>query len=203
MRIKQAQYLISSPRVEQCPAANRPEFAFIGRSNVGKSSLINMLANQKDLAKTSSSPGKTQMINHFEVNQKDMYWVDLPGYGYAKVSKKQRQSFQSMIWNYLEQRENLINLFALIDSRHKPQQIDLDFINDLGQRQIPFAIVFTKSDKSKQATVQQNINSFNTELMKTWEELPPMFLTSAVKKRGGEQMLEFMDFLLLEQKKKQ
>lgn len=200
MRIKQAQYLISSPRVEQCPAPNRPEFAFIGRSNVGKSSLINMLADQKDLAKTSSSPGKTQMINHFEVNKKEMYWVDLPGYGYAKVSKKQRQSFHSMIWNYLTQRENLINLFTLIDSRHKPQQIDLDFVNELGAQQIPFAIVFTKSDKSKQAVVQQNVNLFNKELLKTWEELPPMFLTSAVKKRGGDQMLEFMDFLLQQKK---
>lgn len=182
--------------MEQCPAGDRPEFAFIGRSNVGKSSLINMLANIKDLAKTSSSPGKTQMINHFNINRNEMYWVDLPGYGYAKVSKKQRQSFQSMIWNYLEQRENLVNLFALIDSRHKPQQIDLDFINDLGERQIPFAIVFTKSDKSKQADVQKNINEFNSALMKNWEELPPMFLTSAVKKRGGQQIFEFMDFLL-------
>ena len=198
MIIKQANYLISSPRVEQCPAGDRPEIAFIGRSNVGKSSLINMLANQKDLAKTSGSPGKTQMINHFEVNRNEMYWVDLPGYGYAKVSKKQRQSFQSMIWNYLEQRENLINLFALIDSRHKPQQIDLDFINDLGQRKIQFAIVFTKSDKSKQSQVQNNINAFNAELLKTWTELPPMFLTSAVKKRGGDKILEFISFLLSE-----
>jgi GTP-binding protein len=194
--IKQANYLISSPRVEQCPASNRPEFAFIGRSNVGKSSLINMLANQKDLAKTSSSPGKTQMINHFEVNRNEMYWVDLPGYGYAKVSKKQRQSFHSMIWNYLEQRENLVNLFALIDSRHKPQQIDLDFINELGKRQIPFAIVFTKSDKSKQSDVMKNVNAFNAQLLKQWEELPPMFLTSAVKKRGGDDMLAFMAELL-------
>lgn len=196
MQIKRANYLISSPRVEQCPAADRPEFAFIGRSNVGKSSLINMLADHKDLAKTSSSPGKTQMINHFEVNGREMYWVDLPGYGYAKVSKKQRQSFHSMIWNYLEQRESLVNLFALIDSRHKPQQIDLDFVNELGQRQIQFAIVFTKSDKSKQADVMKNINAFNAELMKSWEELPPMFLTSAVKKRGGDKMLDFMEFLL-------
>ncbi len=196
MLVKQANYLISSPRVEQCPVPDRPEFAFIGRSNVGKSSLINMLANQKDLAKTSSSPGKTQMINHFEINRKEQYWVDLPGYGYAKVSKKQRQSFHSMIWNYLEGRENLVNLFALIDSRHKPQQIDLEFINDLGARNIPFAIVFTKSDKSKQSDVMKNVNAFNAELMKRWEELPPMFLTSAVKKRGGEQMLEFMTELL-------
>ncbi len=196
MNIKQAKYLISSPRVEQCPKPDRPEFAFIGRSNVGKSSLINMLANQKDLAKTSSSPGKTQMINHFEVNGRNMYWVDLPGYGYAKVSKKQRLSFHNMIWNYLERRENLVNLFILVDSRHRPQQIDLDFINELGQRQIPFAIVFTKSDKSKQSEVQKNINMFNKTLLQTWEELPPMFLTSAVKKKGGEKMLEFMNYLL-------
>jgi len=196
MLVKKANYLVSSPRIEKCPVSDRPEFAFIGRSNVGKSSLINMLANHKDLAKTSGSPGKTQMINHFEINGKEQYWVDLPGYGYAKVSKKQRQSFQSMIWNYLEGRENLVNLFALIDSRHRPQQIDLDFINDLGARNIRFAIVFTKSDKSKQSDVQKNINSFNTEMLKRWEELPPMFLTSAVKKRGGEQMLEFMSELL-------
>jgi GTP-binding protein len=192
MQIKQANYLISSPRVEQCPKPDRPEFAFIGRSNVGKSSLINMLANQKDLAKTSGSPGKTQMINHFEINQQEMYWVDLPGYGYAKVSKKQRQSFHSMIWDYLKGRENLVNLFALIDSRHKPQQIDLDFVNKLGERQVPFAIVYTKSDKSKQSEVQANVNLFNAELLKSWEELPAMFLTSAVKKRGGKQMLAFM-----------
>lgn len=193
MRIKQAEYLISSPRVELCPASDRPEFAFIGRSNVGKSSLINMLANQKELAKTSGSPGKTQMINHFKINREELYWVDLPGYGYAKVSKKQRGSFQKMIWNYLEERENLRCLFALIDSRHKPQQIDLDFINQLGERGIQFAIVYTKSDKSKQTEVQRNVNAFNTELLKNWEELPPMFLTSAVKKRGKDNMLEFMD----------
>mgnify|MGYP000733766875 CR=1 FL=1 len=196
MQIKQANYLISSPRVEQCPKPDRPEFAFIGRSNVGKSSLINMLANQKDLAKTSGSPGKTQMINHFEINRQEMYWVDLPGYGYAKVSKKQRQSFRSMIWDYLNERENLVTLFALIDSRHKPQQIDLDFVNELGKSQVPFAVVYTKSDKSKQSEVQNNINLFNAELLKYWEELPAMFLTSAVKKRGGKQMLEFMSEIL-------
>jgi len=196
MQIKQANYLISSPRVEQCPKPDRPEFAFIGRSNVGKSSLINMLANQKDLAKTSGSPGKTQMINHFEINRQEMYWVDLPGYGYAKVSKKQRQSFRSMIWDYLNERENLVTLFALIDSRHKPQQIDLDFVNELGKSQVPFAVVYTKSDKSKQSEVQNNINLFNAELLKHWEELPAMFLTSAVKKRGGKQMLEFMSEIL-------
>lgn len=192
MRIKQAEYLTSSPRVELCPPSDRPEFAFIGRSNVGKSSLINMLANHKELAKTSGSPGKTQMINHFKVNFNAAYWVDLPGYGYAKVSKKQRESFQKMIWNYLQGREKLKILFALIDSRHKPQQVDLDFINDLGARHIPFAIVFTKSDKSKQADVQKNINAFNKELLKNWEALPPMFLTSAVKKRGKDKLLDFM-----------
>ncbi len=192
MQIKNAEYLVSSPRVDICPEPDRPEFAFIGRSNVGKSSLINMLADHKELAKTSRSPGKTQMINHFTINHKELYWVDLPGYGYAKVSKKQRDAFHKMIWNYLEQRENLMCLFALIDSRHKPQQIDLDFINELGQRQVNFAIVFTKSDKSTQADVQKNINGFNQELLKQWEELPPMFLTSAVKKRGSDKMLKFM-----------
>ena len=196
MHIKQAEYLVSSPRVEICPPSDRPEFAFIGRSNVGKSSLINMLADKKELAKTSGSPGKTQMINHFLINKESLYWVDLPGYGYAKVSKKQRESFHKMIWDYLEHRENLKCLFALIDSRHKPQQIDLDFINELGKRQIQFAIVFTKSDKSKQAETQRNINAFNEELMKFWEELPPMFLTSAVKKRGKDKLLAFMQEMI-------
>ena len=198
MTVKNAKYLISSPRVEQCPAADRPEFAFIGRSNVGKSSLINMLTNKKELAKTSSSPGKTQMINHFELNLSDrkMYWVDLPGYGYAKVSKKQRSSFHQMIWNYLQERENLICLFVLIDSRHEPQQIDLDFINELGKRQVPFAVVYTKSDKSKQAVVQANVNLFNQKLLEYWEELPPMFLTSAVKKRGGDKILSFISEMI-------
>jgi GTP-binding protein len=136
------------------------------------------------------------MINHFDINRRELFWVDLPGYGYAKVSKKQRESFQKMIWNYLEGRENLRCLFALIDSRHKPQQIDIDFINELGKRQIHFAIVFTKSDKSKQADMQRNINAFNQELLKFWEELPPMFVTSAVKKRGKDKILAFMDEMI-------
>ncbi len=199
MDIHQATYLLSSPRVALCPTGDRPEFAFIGRSNVGKSSLINMLANQKELAKTSGSPGKTQMINHFDINKGKLFWVDLPGYGYAKVSKKQRDAFHKMIWDYLEERTNLRCLFALVDSRHKPQKIDLDFINALGERQVPFAIVFTKSDKSTQSAVQQNIQAFQSALLEYWEELPPTFLTSSVKKKGNKAILTFMEELINEQ----
>lgn len=183
--------MISNSDWNKCPDPVRPEFAFIGRSNVGKSSLINMLANRKGLAKTSATPGKTQLINHFDIN-KDMFWVDLPGYGYAKLSKKQRNSMMKMIWNYLEHRSNLVCLFVLIDSRHKPQEIDLKFINDLGQRQIPFSIVYTKSDKSKQQELHKNLNAFKEAMLAWWEELPPMMLTSSVKQLGRKDVLAFM-----------
>lgn len=198
MEIVQASYLISSPSVEKCPKPDKAEYAFIGRSNVGKSSLINMLCNKKELAKVSSSPGKTQMINHFIItssDKKEWYLVDLPGYGYAKRSIKQRNSWQKMIEGYLKGRENLVNLFVLIDSRISPQQIDLDFINKLGEWQMPFAIVFTKADKSTQRETANNVNDFLKELLKTWEEPPPHFVTSAVKRTGSRQLLSFISEL--------
>lgn len=192
MNIVKAEFIISNTDLAKCPIADRPEFAFIGRSNVGKSSLLNMLANKKELAKTSSTPGKTQLINHFNIND-SMFWVDLPGYGYAKVAKTQRHAWKKMIWTYLEERVNLCCLFTLIDSRHSPQQVDLDFIADLGKRAIPFAIIFTKSDKSNQAEVQKNIHAFNQALLQEWEDLPPMILTSAVKHRGKDKVLSFIE----------
>ncbi|HEY0039860.1 MAG TPA: ribosome biogenesis GTP-binding protein YihA/YsxC, partial [Flavisolibacter sp.] len=163
MEIIHASYLISSPSVDLCPEPDRPEYAFIGRSNVGKSSLINMLCKKREVAKTSGSPGKTQMINHFKVTGSDKnewYLVDLPGYGFAKVAQSQRKSWQKMIKDYIQKRENLVNLFALIDSRLEPQKLDLDFINQLGEWQVPFAIVFTKADKSTQKEAARNVNNF-------------------------------------------
>jgi GTP-binding protein len=195
MEIIQASYLISSPSVDKCPTPDKPEYAFIGRSNVGKSSLINMLTKKKELAKVSSSPGKTQLINHFDVESSDKklwYLVDLPGYGYAKRSQTQRKSWQKMIEEYIRKRENLANLFALIDSRHEPQKIDIQFINQLGKWQIPFALVFTKADKSTQKETANNVNAFLKELSATWEELPPHFVTSAVKQTGAKQVLNFI-----------
>ncbi len=196
MEIIHADYLISSPSVEKCPDPNKAEYAFIGRSNVGKSSLINMLCNKKDLAKVSSSPGKTQMINHFIIvssDKREWYLVDLPGYGYAKRSIKQRNSWQKMIEGYIQKRQNLVNLFVLIDSRLKPQKIDLEFINQLGEWQMPFALVFTKADKSTQREAANNVNDFLKELLKTWEEVPPHFVTSAIKKTGAKQILNFIN----------
>ncbi|HLR37152.1 MAG TPA: ribosome biogenesis GTP-binding protein YihA/YsxC, partial [Chitinophagaceae bacterium] len=168
------------------------EYAFIGRSNVGKSSLINMLTSRKKLAHVSNSPGKTQTINYFRINKK---WnlVDLPGYGFAKVSQKQRAKWKKMIANYIKNRENLITLFVLIDSRHKPQKSDLDFIEQLGEWDIPFAIVFTKTDKSKQRFIQKNVKSFFEEMKKRWEFLPIYFMTSAVKGRGKEEILDYIE----------
>jgi GTP-binding protein len=198
MEIIQATYFISSPSVDKCPKPDKAEYAFIGRSNVGKSSLINALSNKKELAKVSASPGKTQMINHFILtssDKKEWYLVDLPGYGYAKRSQAQRKAWQKMIEGYIRNRENLANLFVLIDSRLKPQQIDLDFVNHLGEWQIPFALVFTKSDKSTQKEAANNVNDFLRELLKTWEELPPHFVTSAVKRTGVKQLLKFISEL--------
>jgi GTP-binding protein len=195
MEIVNASYLISSPSVDKCPKPDKPEYAFIGRSNVGKSSLINMLTNKKELAKVSASPGKTQLINHFDVqssDKKEWYLVDLPGYGYAKRSQSQRKSWQKMIQDYIRKRENLANLFALIDSRLEPQKIDLQFINQLGEWRIPFALVFTKADKSTQKETAKNVNQFLEELSRTWEELPPHFVTSAVKRTGAKQVLHFI-----------
>jgi GTP-binding protein len=195
MEITHASYLISSPSVDKCPQPDRPEYAFIGRSNVGKSSVINMLTNKKELAKISSSPGKTQLINHFDVesnDKKQWYLVDLPGYGYAKRSQSQRKTWEKMIQDYIRKRENLVNLFILIDSRHEPQKLDLQFVNQLGNWQIPFALIFTKADKSTQKETANNVNKFLKELSATWEELPPHFVTSAVKHTGAKQVLSFM-----------
>jgi len=200
MNIQSAKYLISSPDYVHCPAPDRPEYAFIGRSNVGKSSLINMLCNQQKLAKTSGSPGKTQMINHFEIvsssEDKELqqwYIVDLPGYGFAKVSQQQRKHWESMTRDYLQKRENLINVFVLIDARHSPQASDLKFVDQLGEWQIPFAIVFTKADKTTQQIVSKNVKSFLNALKKNWEFLPPHFVTSAVKRQGRDKLLTAID----------
>jgi GTP-binding protein len=202
MNIIKSEYLISSPTHDKCPAADRPEYAFIGRSNVGKSSLINMIVGKQGLAKTSGSPGKTQLINHFEINSLDekgkktqWYLVDLPGYGYAKVAQKQRKTWQKMIADYLVKRENLQQIFLLIDSRHKPQKIDIEFINQLGEWQKPFVIIFTKSDKINQREVSANVKALMEELAKTWEELPGYFVTSAVKKRGHKEILSAIEQL--------
>jgi GTP-binding protein len=198
MHITKASYLISSPEVDKCPPADRPEYAFIGRSNVGKSSVINMICRNQKLAKTSRSPGKTQMINHFEISSvtkegaKDYfkwYLVDLPGYGFAKVSQAQRKQWEKMIENYLRKRENLVMVFILVDGRHEPQKIDLDFVNQLGEWQIPFSLVFTKADKETQRVVSKNVKSFLEEMRKTWQFLPAHVVTSAVKMQGRDKIL--------------
>ncbi len=194
MEIKSTEYLISSPDISNCPKGILPEVAFIGRSNVGKSSLINMLTNKKELAKVSSSPGKTQLINHFLIN-KNMYWVDLPGYGFAKVSQAKRGAWTKMIWNYVEKRENLQTLFVLIDSRHTPQSMDIDFVNKLGQKAIPFTLVFTKADKESQKEVSEHVSQFKQALLKTWDELPTIFVSSAVKRLARKEILEYVEQL--------
>jgi GTP-binding protein len=191
MQIHTSRYLISSPDYKDCPAPDKPEYAFTGRSNVGKSSLINMLSNNNSLAKTSGSPGKTQLINHFIINE-NFYIADLPGYGFAKVSQEQRKKWAKMIENYLRKRENLINVFALIDSRHNPQKLDIDFVNKLGEWQIPFSLVFTKVDKVNQKAANDNVKSFLDKMKLTWQFLPNHFLTSAIKKTGKEKILDFI-----------
>ena len=191
MQIKSAKYLISSPSFDKCPKPDKPEFAFIGRSNVGKSSLINMLTNQKNLAKTSAQPGKTQLINHFIIND-NFYIVDLPGYGYAKVSQSSRRRWEQMIENYLRKRENLINVFVLIDSRHEPQKIDLEFVNQLGKWNVPFTLVYTKADKEKPGAVQRHVKNFLDAMREEWEFLPQVFITSAEKKNGKDELLAFI-----------
>lgn len=190
--IKKAEFVKSSQKLSQCPKGNLKEFAFIGRSNVGKSSLINMLTGRKNLAKTSSTPGKTKLINHFLIDEK-WYIVDLPGYGFARVSKKERKRFGSLIEDYIAKRENLICVLVLIDSRIKPQSIDIEFIRWLGENGVPFVIVFTKTDKPNQKDLRNNIATFKNELLKSWEELPPMFSTSAVNEKGKEEILTFAE----------
>ena len=195
MTIKSAEYTISSARVQQCPAGELPEFAFIGRSNVGKSSLINMLTGRSNLAKTSSTPGKTVLINHFLINAQ-WYLVDLPGYGYAKRGMQQRDELQRMISGYILQREQMMNLFLLIDSRHEPQRIDLEFIEWLGENGIPFSIVFTKADKLSKGKLAANVKDYLSELSKQWEELPPHFITSSETKQGRDEVLDYIDEIL-------
>lgn len=211
MHVKKAQYVISSPDYTKCPAPEFAEYAFIGRSNVGKSSLINMLCNNEKLAKTSNSPGKTQMINHFEItsspsppaplhkvekgerNERTWFLVDLPGYGFAKISQRSRRRWEQMIENYLRKRENLANVFVLIDSRHSPQKIDLEFLLQLGKWEVPFTLIFTKADKETQATVNKNVKFFFIKMRETWQFLPQHFVTSAVKKMGKEKILTLIE----------
>jgi GTP-binding protein len=192
MEIKKAEFTISAPMVSMCPKDTKPEYAFIGRSNVGKSSLINMLTNNKRLAKTSATPGKTLLINHFIINN-EWYLVDLPGYGFAKRSKKEIAKLEQMIEGYILQREQLINVFVLVDVRLEPQKIDLDFIEWLGTSSIPFSIVFTKADKLSAGKVAQNVAQYKKVLMETWEELPPMFVTSSENKQGRDEVLDYIE----------
>jgi GTP-binding protein len=196
-----AEFVISSPTVQGCPRPDRPEYAFIGRSNVGKSSLINMLMQRKDLAKTSATPGKTQLINHFKVDDA-WYLVDLPGYGFAKVPKPLRQKLEKMIADYILQRPNLVNVFVLIDCRHSPQTIDLEFMDWLGMSGIPFSMVFTKMDKLKAMDRNENIRLYNDKMLEGWSELPVQFLTSSESAQGREEMLSYIRKLNLELKGK-
>ena len=192
MKIKEAAFIKSSQKADQCPKTDKPEYAFIGRSNVGKSSLINMLTGRKKLAKISGTPGKTQLINHFLINN-SWYLVDLPGYGYAKVSKSLRKSFGKLNESYIFKRENLLNLFVLIDSRIPLQKIDLEFMITLGERQVPFSIVYTKTDKLKKTTYDKQIADIEQQLYEYWEELPPSFHTSAVSGKGRDEILDFIE----------
>lgn len=191
MKIKSAEFVISNTDVYKCPKDNLPEYAFIGRSNVGKSSLINMLTNHKSLAKTSGKPGKTQLINHFIIN-KNWFLVDLPGYGYASVSKDKRKTFQKFIKDYFNKRMQLACTFVLVDSRHAPQKIDLDFMEFLGTNGIAFGIIFTKADKLNKSTLPKNIANYKMELLKYWEELPPHFISSSNDKTGRDEILDFI-----------
>lgn len=192
MSVSKAEFIKSSPGISSCPKVDKPEYAFIGRSNVGKSSLINMLTKRKELAKTSGKPGKTQLINHFLINEQ-WYLVDLPGYGWAKVSKESRKNWQNMIHDYILKRDSLINLFVLIDSRHDAQKIDLDFIDWLGKKHIPFALVFTKADKLSKGKVTSHVQKFLNVLRKTWEEMPPYFITSSSEGTGRIELLGYIE----------
>jgi len=192
MEIKQAAFVVSNTQVAKCPTHKLPEYAFIGRSNVGKSSLINMLTNHKGLAKTSSKPGKTQLINHFLIN-KEWYLVDLPGYGYAKVSKQSKKTFQQFITDYFKKRRELLSAFVLVDIRHEPQKIDLEFMQWLGENAIPFAIVFTKADKLTEKQIQEHVTSYREILLQQWEEMPPYFITSSENRLGKEDLLSYIE----------
>jgi len=192
MKIQEAKYVMSNSDYQKCPAPNMPEYAFIGRSNVGKSSVINMLTEKKSLAKTSQQPGKTQLINHFEINNA-WYLVDLPGYGYAKVSKVEREKWEKMIGDYLHNRENLLCTFVLIDIRHNALAVDLEFMAGLGQAGIPFHIIFTKADKIKAYQIAAQVDAYTKKLAELWEELPPMFVTSAEKNEGRDPILNAIE----------
>ncbi len=192
MKIKTAEFVISNSEVARCPDTSIPEYAFIGRSNVGKSSLINMLTNRKNLAKTSGRPGKTQLINHFLING-TWHLVDLPGYGYARVSKSIKKTFQKFITAYFEQRKQMLCAFVLIDSRHKAQAIDLEFMAWLGEHQIPFCIIFTKADKLKPKALERNIEAYKEQMLEIWEEMPQYFITSAENGTGQEEVLEYIE----------
>jgi GTP-binding protein len=192
MEITTAEFTLSAPNVSMCPNDDKPEYAFIGRSNVGKSSLINMICRNKKLAKTSATPGKTLLINHFIINR-EWYLVDLPGYGYAKRSKTEIKKLEQMIHGYILQREQLTNVFVLVDIRHEAQKIDLDFINWLGQSQIPFTIIFTKADKLSVSKAQANVAAYKRKLEETWEELPPIFVTSSESRQGRDEILNYIE----------
>ena len=192
MEIKSAEFVISNTNVKKCPAGNLPEYAFIGRSNVGKSSLINMLTGKKGLAMTSQKPGKTMLINHFLINGQ-WYLVDLPGYGFAQRGKEGRENIQRIIEDYILEREQLTNLFVLIDCRHEPQKIDLEFMEWLGENGIPFSLIFTKTDKISKSRLQENLKAYQTKLLESWEELPPILLSSSEKKEGRDEILDYID----------
>jgi GTP-binding protein len=195
MKIKSVSFVVSNTDHKKCPDDGLPEFAFIGRSNVGKSSLINLLTGQKKLAKISSTPGKTQLINHFVIND-EWYLVDLPGYGYAKASKSARSTCEKFIADYLSKRKTLMNIFVLLDSRLEPQKIDMEFINWCGEKQLPFVMVFTKIDKLSSSALQKNLLKFKKEMLKTWEELPPIYTTSSVSGFGNEPILNYISQIL-------
>jgi len=191
MRIKETRFITSSTGIHKCPPPDLPEYAFIGRSNVGKSSLLNMITDRKKLAKISSTPGKTQLINHFIINE-EWYLVDLPGYGYARISVNKKQSWEKMIRDYIFKRNNLMSLFLLIDSRISPQQIDLNFIDLLGINQVPFVIVFTKSDKLSKPQLESNLTSYKKQLLNSWEDLPEIIVSSSTNKTGREEILSYI-----------
>lgn len=192
MKIKSAEFVVSNSEVSKCPDSKLPEYAFIGRSNVGKSSLINMLTERKSLAKTSGRPGKTQLINHFLINN-SWHLVDLPGYGYARVSKTAKKTFQKFITAYFEKREQMLCAFVLIDSRHKPQPIDMEFMQWLGEHEVPFCIIFTKTDKLKPKALERNIETYKAEMLQTWTEMPQYFVTSSTSGMGRDSVLDFID----------